>query len=61
MEYLNKYAETRTESKSGECVVLLYNDENHSFDDVIDILCTEIEISQEDAEAYANLVDSKVR
>ena len=42
-------------------VLILYNDENHSFDDVIDVLCTEIEVSVEDAESYAKLVDTKVR
>ncbi len=61
MESLNKYSRSRNAAKTSESVVLLYNDENHSFDDVINILCTEIEIGEEAAEAYANLVDSKVR
>lgn len=50
----------KTES-SDKSILILYNDENHSFDDVIDTLCTEIEITVEDAEAYAKLVDTKVK
>lgn len=61
IESLIRYLNSRNETKTEDSIVVLYNDENHSFDDVIDILCTEIEISTEDAEAYANLVDSKVK
>ena len=53
-------AEKKMESTE-KSILILYNDENHSFDDVIDTLCTEIEITLEDAEAYAKLVDIKVR
>ena len=52
-----KTSPTESTDKS---ILILYNDENHSFDDVIDTLCTEIEISVEDAESYAKLVDTKV-
>ena len=55
-----KYGISRNETRTDDCVLILYNDENHSFDDVIDILTTEIEISVEDAEAYAAAVDTKV-
>lgn len=55
-----KYGSSRNETRIDNCVLILYNDENHSFDDVIDILTTEIEMSVDDAEAYATLVDTKV-
>lgn len=60
LESLMKYYKTRNEPKINECIVTLYNDENHSFDDVIDILSADIEISKELSLDYANLVDSKV-
>lgn len=55
----NKKTETR--EPTAKSILILYNDENHSFDDVIDTLCTEIETNATDAEAYAKLVDIKVR
>lgn len=56
-----KYGASRNVTRTDDSVLILYNDENHSFMDVIDILTTEIEISTEDAEKYATLVDTKVR
>lgn len=53
---LKKKPEMESSDKS---ILVLYNDENHSFEDVIDTLCTEIEVSAEDAEAYAKLIDIK--
>lgn len=59
-ESFYQYGASRNEIRADECVLILYNDENHSFDDVIDILNTEIEVSVQDAEAFATLVDTKV-
>lgn len=59
-ESFHQYGTTRNEVRTDDCVLILYNDENHSFDDVIDILNTEIEVSVEDAETFATLVDTKV-
>lgn len=56
-----EYGASRNVTRTDDSVLILYNDENHSFMDVIDILTTEIEISTEDAEKYATLVDTKVR
>lgn len=56
-----KYGTSRNEARSDDCILILYNDENHSFEDVIDVLTTEIEITVEEAMAYATLVDTKVK
>lgn len=61
MKSFYKYSQTRNETKTEDCVLILYNDENHSFDDVIDTLTTEIEDCEESAEFYAGLVDVKVK
>jgi hypothetical protein len=55
-----KYGVSRNETRTDDCVLILYNDENHSYADVIDALTTEIEVSPEDAETYASIVDKKV-
>ena len=60
VKIFHQYGISRNESKIEDCVLILYNDENHSYADVIDILTTEIEISADNAEAYATLVDTKV-
>ena len=52
---------TEPEAHDENCVLILYNDENHSFDDVITVLNSELEIDPETAEEYAHLIDSKVK
>lgn len=43
-----------------QSIIILYNDESHSFDDVIEILTSSLEITTEEASIVAKLVDSKV-
>lgn len=50
----------KMELTSGECVLILYNDEGHSFDDVIEVLSSELGIDVKAAQEYATLVDTKV-
>ena len=45
---------------AGNSILILFNDESHSFDDVIEVLCGELGLSITDAEGYAHLIDSKV-
>ena len=61
MKTFYDYGKSRKETTNEGCVLILYNDENHSFDDVIDILTTEIEDCEVNAASYAGLVDVKVK
>lgn len=61
IETLNDYRLSRSDTKDGEnCVLLLYNDEKHSFNDVIEILTTEIGVSADSALKIASNVNEYV-
>lgn len=56
-EYISVSKEPR---RQGQHALVLYNDEFHSFGDVIAILQDELQIEEEVARDYATLVDQKV-
>lgn len=60
IQTFNEYSLQKKMEPTDKSILILYNDENHSFDDVIEILGTEVETTPSDAEAYAKLVDIKV-
>lgn len=60
MQTFYNFSQSKNETKTEDCILVLYNDENHSFDDVIDTLTSEIDDCEDTAEFYAGLVDIKV-
>lgn len=57
---VKEYISLEADSEVGENALVLYNDERHSFGDVISVLHDELQIDEERARDYANLVDQKV-
>lgn len=58
--FCNYVEKTKSIDISEECVLILYNDESHSFDDVIEVLGSELGIDVDTAQEYAKLIDIKV-